>query len=44
MQQLVYKDRFFILGSFDKIISQLKALSNEYKTVKELLDSKTKEL
>jgi hypothetical protein len=42
MIQIVYKNKFFIGGKFTEVLAQLKVLQRDYKTVKELLDSKTK--
>jgi len=43
MQQLVFKNRIYILGQFTEVIKQLKELSCSYNTVKEVLDSRFNE-
>ncbi|MCX7708824.1 MAG: hypothetical protein N2484_03125 [Clostridia bacterium] len=44
MKQLIFKDKIYIWGKMPEVLAQLSELSRSYKTVKELLDSKTKYL
>jgi hypothetical protein len=44
MKQLIYKDRIYICGNVQSVIKQLKSLTGEYKTVRELLESKRQAL
>jgi len=42
--QIVYKNKLYIGGKFTEVLAQLKMLQRDYKTVKEFLDSKMKDL
>jgi hypothetical protein len=44
MIQMIYENKLHMAGKFRDIIYQLRHLSLEYKTVKELIESKTARL
>jgi len=44
MFQFVYKDKFYMCGKPYEITAQIKELQKSFKTVKEFLNCKTKDL
>lgn len=44
MIQMIYENKLHMSGKFQEIICQLRRLSLEFKTVKELIESKTARL
>ena len=44
MVQLDYKNKTYLIGKIDQVISRLKEIGMKYKTLREYLDYQTREL
>lgn len=44
MLQFVYKEKMYVIGRIDQVTAHLRELSSRFKTVREYLESLTKDL